>query len=82
VNRTKLQPLTSRQRQVWRFIADYHRRERIGLAIRDICTRFKFASPNGAICHLDALARKGWIHRRRYMSRSIVPTKESLDGAA
>lgn len=61
--------LTARQAEVLQFI-----RENSGLygpAIREIAQQFAFRSPNGVICHLDALERKGYIRRRRGIARGI-----------
>src|SRR5438132_8921874 len=32
-------------------------------AIRDICEEFGISSPNGVMCHLKALEKKGYINR-------------------
>lgn len=65
----ELPPLTDRQREVLEFIranSAYY-----GPAIREIAERFRFRSPNGVVCHLDALERKGYIRRRRNVARGI-----------
>jgi len=62
-------PLTPRQQEVLDWIRDnsgYY-----GPAIREIAQRFKFRSPTGAVCHLNALEKKGYITRRRGVARGI-----------
>lgn len=55
--------LTPKQRQIFAFIRRYT--EEIGYppAIRDIGREFDIKSPNGVMCHLRALQKKGFIHR-------------------
>jgi SOS-response transcriptional repressor LexA len=81
---TALIPLTARQRAVWQYIRDYHAEHRHGCCVRDICRTFGMASPNGAMCHLTPLIRKGWVewpagngeYRAAYC---ILPSRESLE---
>jgi len=40
-----------------------HRGEGLPPAIRDICDAFSISSPNGVMCHLKALEKKGHISR-------------------
>jgi repressor LexA len=39
--------------------------------VREIGTQFEIRSPNGVMCHLKALQKKGLIHREPNMSRAI-----------
>lgn len=50
-------------------------------SIREICDQFKIKSPNGVICHLAALARKGFITKGA-TARSIRLVGEGKDAAA
>ena len=59
--------LTSRQEQILNFI----RTRRLPPTVREICAEFGFKSPNGAMCHLQALARKGYIARDPMRARAI-----------
>ncbi len=54
-------PITDRQRQIFDYISDVTTQQGYPTTVRDIADRFKFASPNGAVCHLKALRKKGWI---------------------
>ena len=61
--------LTSRQAQVLDFIsANSHL---YGPTVREIATAMGISSPNGVLCHLAALERKGKIVRRPKVSRGI-----------
>ena len=56
-------PLTPKQQRIYDFIC--HRIEERGYppTIRDIGTAFDIRSPNGVMCHLKALEKKGFIIR-------------------
>ena len=69
--------LTTRQRQIFNFV-----RDRIygGVppSVREIGAEFGINSPNGVICHLKALRKKGYIEWDEHQARTIrlvdVPT--------
>jgi repressor LexA len=46
-------------------------RYRAGATVREIGLHFEIKSPNGVMCHLKALQKKGLIHREPNMSRAI-----------
>jgi SOS-response transcriptional repressor LexA len=73
-----LQPLTAKQKKVYRWIAAYYRRERIPPSVRDIQAAFEMGSPNGAVCHIKPLVKKGWLEVRPNTARAILPTLEAL----
>ena len=62
-------PPTDRQREVFDFIRE--RSQMSGPTIREIMQHFGFTSPNGAMCHIRALERKGLIRRRAHAVRGI-----------
>ena len=66
-----LDALTSRQREIYLFIRDKIQGRGYGPTVREIGTEFKIKSPNGVMCHLKALQKKGLIHREPNMSRAI-----------
>jgi repressor LexA len=70
--------LTERQREVYEFIRDKMRNRGYGPTIREIGREFKITSPNGVMCHLKALERKGIIKRERNMSRAIRLAAEPI----
>lgn len=55
--------LTSKQREIYAFIRQYITENGYPPAIRDIGRAFEIKSPNGVMCHLKALQKKGYIHR-------------------
>lgn len=55
--------LTPKQRAILAFIREYIRTIGYPPAIRDIGRAFGITSPNGVMCHLRALQKKGAIHR-------------------
>jgi len=63
--------LTQRQEAVYRFIRDKIRNRGYGPTVREIGEEFDIRSPNGVVCHLKALERKGLIIREPNMSRAI-----------
>ncbi len=56
-------PLTDTQQNVFEFIQNTIENRGFPPSIRDICREFDWDSPNGAICHLKALEKKGYIIR-------------------
>ncbi|MDG2384965.1 MAG: transcriptional repressor LexA [Pirellulaceae bacterium] len=68
---SQLDQLTKRQRAVYEFIRDKIQNRGYGPTVREIGERFKISSPNGVMCHLKALEKKGLITREPNMSRAI-----------
>jgi len=73
-----LDSLTSRQKEVYEFIREKIRTRGYGPTVREIGTQFKISSPNGVMCHLKALEKKGLIAREANMSRAITLATESF----
>jgi repressor LexA len=69
--------LTGRQREVYEFVRDKIRTRGYGPTVREIGTEFKISSPNGVMCHLKALEKKGLITREPNMSRAIMLSTET-----
>src|SRR5262249_30544730 len=55
--------LTEKQRAIYEFIRERIENRGYGPSIREICEAFKIQSPNGVMCHLKALVKKGMITR-------------------
>jgi len=55
--------LTEAQARIYNFIIKYIEQSGYPPAIRDIGDEFDIKSPNGVMCHLRALQKKGYIHR-------------------
>jgi repressor LexA len=66
--------LTTRQRDVLNFIRDKIDNRGYGPTVREIGEEFEINSPNGVMCHLKALEKKGIITREPNMSRAIQLT--------
>lgn len=56
-------PLTKTQRAMLEFWLDHFRAHQRFPAIREACAKFGIQSPNGIMCHLKALERKGYLQR-------------------
>ena len=67
--------LTSRQAAIYEFIVE---KVELGIppTVREIGTRFGIRSPNGVMCHLKALEKKGVIERHAHLSRAIRLTND------
>jgi len=76
-----LKPLTERQRQVYEFIADSISCNGFPPTLREIGEAFGFSSTNAVLAVLDALERKGYIHRHPSMARGIELVGELPPGA-
>lgn len=68
--------LTKRQAEVYEFIRDKIQNRGYGPTVREISDQFGIKSPNGVICHLKALEKKGLIERKPNKSRAIHLTQE------
>src|SRR3954468_13314777 len=65
--------LTARQQEIYDFICDRIDDRGFPPTIRDIGTAFEIKSPNGVMCHLKALEKKGFISREGKSARAIRP---------
>src|SRR6266446_6744821 len=63
--------LTDRQKEIYHFIRKKIESRGYGPTVREIGSAFKIKSPNGVMCHLKALEKKGLITRESHMSRAI-----------
>ena len=70
--------LTDKQRRVYEFIRDKIRNRGYGPTVREIGEHFGISSPNGVMCHLKALEKKGLITREPNMSRAIRLAAEPI----
>lgn len=74
---SNLDQLTDRQRKVYQFIREKIRDRGYGPTVREIGAEFGIASPNGVMCHLKALERKGLVNREPNLSRAMTLAHES-----
>jgi repressor LexA len=63
--------LTRKQRAIYDYVVDCVQRQGIPPSLTEIAEAFELASPSGVVDHLRALERKGYIRRRRGVSRGI-----------
>lgn len=73
-----LDQLTKRQHDVYIYIRDLIQNRGYGPTVREIGEHFSINSPNGVMCHLKALEKKGLITREPNMSRAIQLTDAGL----
>ena len=71
--------LTKRQLVIFDFIRQQINESGTAPTIREIADEMGFKSPNGVMCHLRALEKKGLIHRGSFKSRSITLTEEVVE---
>lgn len=71
IGSSKKPSLTRRQREIYEFLRDKIVNSGYGPTVREIGVHFNIRSPNGVMCHLKALERKGLISREQNMSRAI-----------
>src|SRR5687767_10764277 len=63
--------LTERQREIYDFIRGKIEARGYGPTVREIGLGFGIKSPNGVMCHLKALEKKGLIKREEHSARAI-----------
>ncbi|MEM6689644.1 MAG: transcriptional repressor LexA [Planctomycetota bacterium] len=68
--------LTQRQSDVYDMIRELIVKRGYGPTVREIGEHFNISSPNGVMCHLRALERKGLITRSPNKSRAIELTED------
>src|SRR5438128_3545922 len=64
--------LTDRQREIYEFIEERINGRGYGPTVREIGLAFDIKSPNGVMCHLKALEKKGLIKREGFSARAIM----------
>ena len=63
--------LTERQREIYDFIRSKIESRGYGPTVREIGQAFDIKSPNGVMCHIKALEKKGLIIREGFSARAI-----------
>ena len=74
-----LKQLTKKQKAVFQFIRDKIDSRGYGPTVREIGEKFEIQSPNGVMCHLRALEKKGLITLEPNRSRAIQIASEFLE---
>jgi repressor LexA len=72
--------LTDRQREIYEFIREKIEGRGYGPTVREIGENFGIKSPNGVMCHLKALEKKGLIKREEHAARAIQLIDHRLGG--
>ena len=73
--------LTQRQREIYDFIKEKIETRGYGPTVREIGDAFRIKSPNGVMCHLNALVNKGLIIRKDKSARAIQLVNHRPPGA-
>jgi repressor LexA len=73
--------LTDRQREIYDFIREKIESRGYGPTVREIGAAFEIKSPNGVMCHLKALEKKGLIIREGFSARAIQLVDHRRPGA-
>jgi repressor LexA len=73
--------LTQKQRAIYEFIKDKIESRGYGPTVREIGDGFHIKSPNGVMCHLNALVTKGLILRKGKSARAIQLVDHRPPGA-
>ncbi len=71
-----IEQLTTRQAAVFEFIKEKIQTRGYGPTVREIGEHFQISSPNGVMCHLRALEKKGLLRRVRKHDRAIARAME------
>ena len=66
-----MRDMTPRQSEIYCYLRDHLREHQRPPTLREIGKRFGFSSPNGVICHLAALEKKGLIRRDARAANAI-----------
>jgi repressor LexA len=66
--------LTQRQKQIYEFIRETIESRGYPPTVREIGKAFNIESPNGVMCHLNALVKKGMITRKGQEARAMQLT--------
>ncbi len=74
--------LTLKQRQIYEFIKEKIESRGYGPTVREIGLAFNIQSPNGVMCHLNALVKKGFILRQENSARAIQLVDHRRPGSA
>jgi repressor LexA len=75
---TEKPALTARQQKIYDFIKDKIVNRGYGPTVREIGSETGIRSPNGVMCHLNALVKKGMITRQPNSARAIQLTEQPL----
>lgn len=72
--------LTKRQREIYEYIVRTIETTGRQPTIREMAMQFNITSPNGIMCHLQALERKGWVRRTNSGHAGLILLKTKFIG--
>ncbi len=75
-----MRPLTDRQQEALDFLREYLSQHGFPPSLREISSHLNIVGTNGAIRHLEALEKKGYISRKAKDSRSITLLPQNREG--
>lgn len=70
--------MTDRQTEIHQYMLEHQRTKGYPPTVREVGVEFGIKSPNGVLCSLKALVKKGWVKKTGHFSRGCVavdPTK-------
>ena len=62
---------TNRQLEIVNAIRELTGKQGYPPTVRELQSRFGYASPHGVVCHLRALRRKGWVTWAEGLNRTL-----------
>ena len=65
------EPLTVRQEEILRYIARHVDINGFQPSIRELGEQFSIRSPNGVVCHLKAMEKKGYLSLNQLTARAV-----------
>lgn len=68
---TEPKTLTARQREILEYVCDFQVKNGFPPTVRELKLAFDIASPNGIVCHLRAMLKKGYLDSRTYRKRAL-----------
>ena len=68
--------LTAKQSRIYHAILAHYAKHAKSPTMRDLCVKFRIGSPNGIMCHLAALIKKGWLTRGPKGSSCVIHVPE------
>ena len=72
--------LTERQRAIYEYIKKLISTRGVSPTIRELGEKFSISSTNGVRVHLNALIKKGYLRKNKYLSRGLELTQPLTEG--
>lgn len=73
-----MKPLTEQQAKVLAFIAQHIAEHGAPPAIREVCAHMGISSPNGVMCHVRALRKKGYLEPARDTGDKVAVARDLM----